>query len=145
VEIAVQGWRASPQEWDAVRHVPSAELPPLTDERREVAHKLGVSETDYARSVLAGQRTQDDLLQKARALAAFLEARIQQNGRQIRIERVILEVVEHRFVVELNVDGSPRILRIDEDIVDDYFDSGSIDAEARLARVFDRVLLGVTA
>jgi len=145
MEIAVQGWRASASDWDAVRGIPPRDLPTLTDEQREVARKLGVAETDYARSVLAGKRTQEVLLQKAEALAAFLENRIANEGRQVRVDRVVLDVVEHRFMVELDVNGKSRILRIDENIVDDYFESGSMDAEANLARVLDRALLGVTA
>ena len=145
MEIAVQGWRASASEWDAVRGIPPKDLPALTDEQREVARKLGVAEEDYARSVLAGQRTQEVLLQKAEALAAFLENRIANEGRQVQVDRVVLDVVEHRFIVELDVNGKSRILRIDENIVDDYFDSGSMDAEENLARVLDRALLGVTA
>ncbi len=145
MEIAVQGWRASASDWDAVRGIPPRDLPTLTDEQREVARKLGVAETDYARSVLAGKRTQEVLLQKAEALAAFLENRITEEGRQVRVARVVLDVVEHRFIVELDVNGKPRVLRIDENIVDDYFDSGSMDAEANLSRVLDRALLGVTA
>ncbi len=145
MEIAVQGWRASASDWDAVRGIPPRDLPTLTDEQREVARKLGVAETDYARSVLAGKRTQEVLLQKAEALAAFLENRITEEGRQVRVARVVLDVVEHRFILELDVNGKPKVLRIDENIVDDYFDSGSMDAEANLSRVLDRALLGVTA
>ncbi len=145
MEIAVQGWRSSPAEWDATRGIPAAELPSLTDEQREVARKLGISEEDYARSVLAGRRTQDVLLQKTQALAAFVENRIAREHPEVRVTRVVLDVVEHRFTVELEFGGKPRILRVDEDIVDDYFDSGSLDAEAKLARIFDRAVLGVTA
>jgi hypothetical protein len=145
MKIAVQGWRASSSEWDAVRGIPPADLPALTDEQREVARKLGVAEEDYARSVLAGQRTQEFLLQKAEALAKFLENRIANEGRHVRVDRVVLDVVEHRFIVELDVNGKSRILRIGENIVDDYFDSGSMDAEASLARVLDRAFLGVSA
>jgi len=145
MEIAVQGWRSSPAEWDAVRGIPEEELPSLTNEQREVARKLGIPEQDYARSVLAGRRTQDVLLQKTQALAVFVENRIARDHPQVRVTRVVLDVVEHRFTVELEFAGKPRILRVDEDVVDDYFDSGSVDAEAKLARIFDRAVLGVTA
>ncbi|MGA2905622.1 MAG: hypothetical protein ABSD98_17495 [Candidatus Korobacteraceae bacterium] len=125
--------------------MPLGELPALSDEQREVARKLGVSEEDYARSALAGQRTQQALLQKAEALASFLDRLIQRGHEAISVTRVVLDVVEHRFIVELNVNGRPRIIRVDEGIVDDYFDSGSTEAEANLARIFDRALLSVTA
>ena len=145
MEIAVQGWRSSAADWDAVRGVPLGELPVLTNEQREVARKLGVPEEDYARSALAGQRTQEVLLQKAQAFASFLEQLIKRNHHPVSVSRVVLDVVEHRFVVELDVNGKPVILRVGESVVDDYFDSGSTEAEANLARVFERALLGVTA
>jgi len=145
MEITVQGWRASAAEWDAVRGVPSGDLPALSPEQKEVAQKLGVSEEDYARSVLAGRRTQDILLQKAEALGAFLERRISGNGGEVQINRVVLDVVEHKFTIELSVNGKPRLLRIEESLVDDYLDSGSADSEESLGRIFDRALLGVTA
>jgi hypothetical protein len=145
MEIAVQGWRASAADWDAVRSVPVEQLPALSEQQREVARKLGVPEEDYARSALAGQRTQETLLHKAEALAGFLQKLVEKNHFDVSISRIMLDVVEHRFVIELTVNGSSKIFRVDESIVDDYFDSGSQEAEANLARVFERALLGAIA
>jgi hypothetical protein len=145
MEIAVQGWRSYPAEWQAVRSVPGNELPPLSDEQRQVARKLGIPEEDYARSVLAGQRTQEVLLQKTEGLARFLEQRIEASGLPAIIKKIVLVVVEEKFTVELEVNGRPLVLRIDESIVDDFFDSGSEEAEKKLGRILDRALLAVTA
>jgi len=145
MEIAVQGTKAYPSDWQAVRAIPRDELPALSDEQRQVARKLGISEEDYARSALAGQRTQEVLLQKTEALARFLKKRIEASGLPVTINRVVLVVIEDKFTVDLEVNGRPVVLRIDESVVDDFFDSGSEEAEKRLGRILDRALLGLTA
>jgi len=143
MEIAVDGWRASVEDWDAVRSIPIDQLPPLTEQQRQVAKKLGVPEPDYARSALAGERTQVVLLQRTERLARLLAERIRAAGLPGEIVRVVLRTFEGRFDVELKVDGKRLPLRIDEDIVDDYFDRGSIEAEERLGRILERALAGL--
>jgi hypothetical protein len=143
MEIAVDGWRASPEDWDAVRNVPADQLPPLTEQQREVARKLGVPEQDYARSALAGERTQEALLHKTERLARLLAERMQAAGLPGAIERAMLRTFDHRFDVELRVNDRRLPLRIDEDLVDDYFDGGSLEAEERLGRILERALIGL--
>jgi hypothetical protein len=143
MEIAVDGWRSSVADWDAVRSVPVDALPRLTTEQREVARKLGIPEQDYARSVLAGERNRESLLAKAGRLAKLLEQRLNKAGIHGEVARVVLRTIEHRFNIELQIDGNAIPLRIDETLVDDYFDAGSWDAEERLGRILDRALAGV--
>ena len=142
MEIAVDGWRASVEDWDAVRSMPVDQLPPLTEQQKQVAKKLGVPEPDYARSALAGERSQAALLQRTQRLGRVLWERMQAAGLPGEIVRVVLRTFEGRFDVELRVNGGKLPLRIDEDIVDDYFDRGSIDSEERLGRILERALAG---
>jgi hypothetical protein len=144
MEIVVDGWRSSVADWDAVRSIPVEQLPALSEEQREVAKKLGIPEEDYARSVLAGERNREALLVKTQRLARLLEQRLGRTGVQARVNRVVLRTIEHRFDVELQIDGREVPLRIEETIVNDYFDSGSADAEERLGRILDRALAGVS-
>ncbi len=140
MEVAVDGWRSGISEWQEVRDIPKEKLPPLTAEQREVARKLGVSEDDYARSALAGERTREQLLKKTERLAHVVSESAKSTGRPVEVARVTLRTIDHRFDVEFRVNGSTVPVRIDEDIVDDYFDSGSDDAEQRLKRIVDRAL-----
>src|SRR5208337_2919120 len=105
MEITVDGWRASPEDWDAVRSVPVDQLPPLTEQQRKVARKLGVPESDYARSALAGERTQEALLHKTERLARLLEDRMQATGLPGEVARAVLRTFDNRFDVELRVNG----------------------------------------
>jgi hypothetical protein len=140
VEIGVDGLRAGVSEWQAVRDVPREQLPPLTPAQQEVAKKLGIPEDDYARSALAGERTREQLLKKAERLARVVDQTAKTSGKPVEVQRVILRTIDHRFDVDLRVNGNTVPIHIDESLVDDYFDSGSEDAEQRLKRILDRAL-----
>jgi hypothetical protein len=140
MEIAVDGWRAGSVDWEKVRNLPSEQLPQLTEDQRAVARKLGVSEEDYARSVVAGERSQEVLLAKAERLARLLEQRMRAAGIAGQVNRVTLRTIQDRFDIELQVNDRVLPLRIDESIIDDYFDGGSGDSEQRLSQILDRAL-----
>jgi restriction endonuclease S subunit len=123
--------------------LPIEQLPQLTDEQRAVAKKLGIAEQDYARSLVAGERNREALLAKTERLARLLEERLAASGIDGKINRVVLRTIQDRFDVEIQVNGRVLPLRIEETVVDDYFDSGSPDAEQRLAQILDRALVGL--
>jgi hypothetical protein len=143
MEIAVDGWRSGAADWDAVRNLSAEQLPRLSEEQRAVARKLGIAEQDYARSVVAGERSREALLVKTERLARLLEQRIGALGIDGRINRVTLRTIQDRFDVEVQINGRVVPLRIDEAIVDDYFDSGSADSDQRLAHILDRGFVGI--
>jgi len=143
MEIIVDGWRSSVEDWDAVRNIPTEQLPALSEGQREVARKFGIPEAEYARSFLAGERHREALLVKTERLARLLEQRLNKAGVQARVNRVAFRTFEDRFDVELQVADREVRLRIEETLVNDYFDGGSLDAEERLGRILERALVGV--
>ena len=143
MEIAVDGWRSGTADRDAVRNLSAEQLPRLSEEQRAVAKKLGIPEQDYARSVVAGERSREALLAKTERLARLLEQRIAALGIDGRINRVTLRTIQGRFDVEVQVNGRVLPLRIEETLVDDYFDNGSADSEQRLAHILDRAFVGL--
>ncbi len=143
MEIAVDGWRAGAAERELARSLPPDQLPRLTDQQRSVAKKLGIPEEEYARSVVAGERNRDALLIKTERLARLIEQRIEGLGIGAHVNRVTLRTVQDRFDVEMQINGRVLPLRIEESVVDDYFENGSKEAEERLGHIFDRALVGL--
>lgn len=135
MEISVQGWKASPTDWEAVRKLPKDQLPPLSEEQREVARKLGVSEEDYARSALAGERTQNALLATTETFARLLQRKLKDIDSKATVENVVLQLLEGRFEILLRLNGKLFPLRIHEDIVNDLFEGGSAEADEKLSRI----------
>lgn len=136
--ISVEGVRTDPNEWQAVQSLRPEQLPPLTSEQREVASKLRVAEDQYARSVLAGQRTTEKLLKKTEWFARFFEEMIRRKGYPATLERVTLDTWAGSF--EVKIHGKDLPLRIDEGLVDELFQRGSAEAERALFRIADVAL-----
>jgi len=134
--VGVDGWRAGAEEREFARSLSPQQLPALTPEQKEVAKKLGFTEQDYARSILAGERGQDRLLKKTEWLARLLRERFATVGASV--ERVILRVFLERFDAEVRINGSTVPIRIPEDIVDQYFECGSPDSERALDSIVSR-------
>lgn len=137
VKLSVDGVRISALEWEGARDVPVDELPPLTASERETAKKMNVSETEYSRNLLAAERSRTVLLDKTERLARFLRERLAHVAPDVKVRQVALSTVEQRFDVDL-VEGNTHIpVRIREEIVDDFFEGGSSEAEGRILRVIE--------
>ena len=143
MEIAVDGWRAGAAEREIARSLSPEQLPRLTDEQPFVAGTLGIPEEDYARSVAAGERNREALWLKTARLARLLEQRLEASGIGAQVNRVTLRTIQHRFDVALQVNRRTVPFQVEETVVDDYFDSGSNDAEHRLSHILDRALVGL--
>ncbi|MGH9424743.1 MAG: hypothetical protein ACRD2L_00315, partial [Terriglobia bacterium] len=119
---------------------PSADVPPLTPEQREVARKLQIAEEDYARSAMADQRAMEKLLGKAERFARLLGQMLERTAPAATIESVALNTWEDQFEILIQINGHVFPVNISEDIVDDLFERGSEEAEQRLARILEVAL-----
>src|SRR5579863_554220 len=135
MQIAVDGIRTSIADWRAAQNLPAERLPSLSPAQRETARKLHISEADYARSVFAAQGTGEKLLQKTERFARWLEAALEHKAPGTEIKTVLLNTWDGKFEVAAARNGAPLFFKVDEDLVDSLFESGSPDAEHRLGRI----------
>lgn len=140
MKLSVDGVRISALEWEGAREVPVEELPPLTVSERETAKKMNVPETEYSRNLLAAERSRSLLLDKTERLARFLREQLAHLAPDVRVRQVALSTVEQRFDVDL-VEGNAHIpTRIREEVVDDFFEGGSLEAESKIIRVLETAI-----
>ncbi len=132
MNISVQGFRTSSADWDAVKHLSDDQVPPLSPEQCEVARKMGIPEGDYARSVLAGERTMERMVLKTERFARYLHERLKEMAPQANVDSVALNTWDGRFEVSVAVGDRSIPIRIAEELVDDYLDSGSPEMGRRL-------------
>jgi len=137
VKIGVDGMRFKTSYSESARSIPKDELPPLSDPQRAAAKNLGVSEEAYARNLMVGERTWNELLEKTRRLADFLQPRVAQFAKDAKLETAILRTVERKFDIEVRVGGRILPVGIRESVVDDLFEGGSEQAERNLNRVLE--------
>ena len=137
MNIVVDGWRATAEDWKDLQGVPKNQLPTLTTEQKAVAKKLGIAEEDYARSAEAGRRTQEKLLMKTDRFARMIQEKVKERASQAVVENIVLRTLEHKFEIEILLDGARVPIRIDEDLVDDLMEGGTKVAEERISRILD--------
>ena len=140
MEISVDGFRGDSGSREAVRSIPASELPHLNDAQRDVARKLGSSEEEYARMLLAGEKNQEKLLRKTERVARLLRQMLQRISSMAEVKSVALRVFQERFDIEIASGNEEIGLSIDERLIDRYFDEGSSDAETSLHKVLERAL-----
>ncbi len=126
-EIVIEGWRAGGEERREAAAVPAWQLPPLTEEQRAVARKMGISEEDYQRSTYAGRRNQQRLIEKAGRFVEILEDKLQSMAPGARIRQIPLLTIEREYRIEIYVEGKKVLFRIAEDMVDDFMERGFAD------------------
>jgi len=139
LNISVEGLRTGVTDWDAVRGLPADKLPSLTPEQQQVAAQMGISQEDYARSALAGKWTSEKLLQKTGRFARWLEGSLRKAEAGAGIESVVLNTWDGKFEVTVRQEGSPVFFKVDENLVDSFFEGGSTAAEERLVRIIGLV------
>ena len=66
--VRVSDFTTSIEEWDRAQRAPRSELPNLSAEQKDVARKFGITEEEYARSVLAGRYGNERMNTRARHL-----------------------------------------------------------------------------
>jgi hypothetical protein len=106
---------------------------------------LGIPLIDYARSALTAERGQKKLLSKVEIFARVLQEKVRERKANAEIEEVRLETLKERFYVDLQVDGRPLSIEIDENLVNDLLQRGDPEAERRLERVIGLTLNGKAA
>ena len=109
----------------------------MTEAQREVARKMNVSEEEYARNFLASERGRTRLLEKTERLVRFLREQLRRFAPSGVIQGVECSTIEQRFDFDLAVEGSHIPVRIREEVVDDFFEGGSSEAEVRIIKILE--------
>jgi hypothetical protein len=135
--ISVEGMRFSASSSEEAQSIPKNELPPLSDPQREAAKKMGLSEEAYARSLVAGERTWNALLEKTKRLAEYLQQSVMKLAKDAKLETVILRTLEEKFDIDIRLGDRVLPVRVREELVDDFFETGSEQAERSLNRVLE--------
>jgi hypothetical protein len=145
MEIVIEGWRAGRPERQEAERVPVGQLPPLSDEQRSVAKKMGISEEAYARSAFAGRRNQERLLEKTRRFGEVLERKLRAGFEGSRIDRIRLVTIDHEYLIDLSSGDRKVLFRVPEEMVDDFIEGGSLEIGRLIERNLEAVLSGQAA
>jgi hypothetical protein len=130
-EVVISGGHISQEAWlkagDALR-------PELG------ARKLGVSEEDYARGVVALQLGEEVQRDRGKKLGRRIQEILESLGSDYVLNAVIRQGTEERWIARIEVSGKLIAVALPVDLVDDVIDSGAVQDVNRLRNL---VLFGV--
>ncbi len=136
MDIQIDGNRSTSECWQAAQLISPQALPPISPEEEQVAKKLAISSEGYRRSKYAAELTKHQLEARALQVGKLVEAWLNRHNLIAQVEGVWLRTFQGKFRVEIRIGALTKLIFIEEDLINDLLDSGSIEAE----RSFDRLL-----
>ena len=142
-QVEVSDYSVSVNEWRRAQNAPKDELPPLSEAQRDVANKFGISEEEYARSVLAGRYGVRRLRTRARKLGEEIEKILLEFSAECRVVRVVADMARERWVILIQTPTRQIGMTVPREIGDDFLDFMTSEAIEELnARVKSSLRLG---
>jgi len=131
-EIFISGSTGSVEDWQNAMNAPKSELPKLSNEQKEVARRMEMSEEEYARGVLVGRYGENRQKQRGEKLGQRIEEILEGLGKPYQLEALLREGVKFRWVARIRTSGPPKNVAIGFDLADDIIDSGTVQDMERL-------------
>jgi hypothetical protein len=132
-EVVISDYTSSIGDWRKAQRAAKKKLPVLSEEQKQVAAKLGITEDAYARSVLAGQYGANTMQKRATALGEIVGGIIAEVNRKCEVTAVIAEMFKGRWIVKMRGPGESFAVAVPRELADDILDSG-VTSEVRKLR-----------
>jgi len=121
-EIHVPGWGASTDESSRASAVPESELPPLSEEEREIAKRFRMSDEAYRREKLAGVYGQQRREARALDLGRQVEEILADLGPEYRLGSVNWNSETLTWRLEVETPQGKQNVVLSWELVDDALD-----------------------
>jgi len=131
-EVFISGGSTSVDDYRRAMTAPKSDLPALTDQQRFVAKKMGLSEEEYRRGVLADRFGDSRMLSRGKKLGDVIQGLLDEMGSEYEVEAIQAEMVKMRWVARLANPDHEVVAEIPRDLADDVLDSGASRELARL-------------
>ncbi|MBZ5545371.1 MAG: hypothetical protein LAO07_17095 [Acidobacteriia bacterium] len=132
IRVDVSDYSVSIDEWRRAQNAPKGELPELNELQREFAKNFGISEEEYARSVLAVRYGVRRLRSRARKLGEEVEKILLEAGTECRVARVVADMARERWVIVLQTPSRQVGIAVSREIGDDFLDFATQEATEEL-------------
>jgi hypothetical protein len=127
-KVEVSDYSVSVDEWRRAQSAPKDGLPELTEAQREVANKFGISEEQYARSVLAVRFGVQRLRNRATKLGEEVQKILVGVSAESRVSRVVADLARERWVIVIQTPNRQVGVVLPRDVGDDFLDFSTSDS-----------------
>jgi len=139
-EVHVPGFHSSVDEAKRAQGVPTSELPPISEEEREMARRLGMSDEAYRRSKLAGTFGHQRLEARAVDLGEQVDRILVESLVGYRLAGVTWNSDSQSWRIEIETPQGQQNVVLSKDLVNDALDSRT---RSELQRLRNMVLFGL--
>ena len=131
-DVFVSGGNTSVDEYRRAMVAPKSELPELTEQQKLVAKRLGLSEEEYRRGVLADEFGHSRMLERGKRLGEVIQGVFDGLGGKYHVEAIKAEMVNLRWLVRIASADREVVADIPRALADDAVDSGASEQVERL-------------
>jgi hypothetical protein len=131
-EVFVSGGSTSVNEYRRAMAAPKSDLPELTEQQKFVAKKLGLSQEEYRRGVLADQMGETRILGRGRKLGEIVQKLLDGFDGGYRVNALKAEMIHDRWLIRIASPERDVVASIPRELADDVLDSGASDQVSRL-------------
>ena len=126
--VELSDYSVSVDEWARAQNAPKSELPELNEAQKAVAGKFGISEEQYARSVLAKRYGMRRLRTRAVRLGEEVERILRDVSSKSRVTRVVADLARERWVIVLQTPSRQVGIAVPREVGDDLLDFSTVEA-----------------
>lgn len=133
--VHISGGTVSLDDWRLAMEAEERELPLLSEAQKDIALRIGMADSEYARGVLAEMIGEREQLEKGRRLGRFIVDCLDQTGLGWRLEALIRRGTEGVWVARVEAEGASSPIEIPIELADDVVDSDGASRKSELERL----------
>lgn len=135
-QVHVSGGTVSLDAWREAMDAAQSDLPGLGEAQKEAARRVGMTELEYARGILADSIAEKRQQERGRRLGEIIQEFLSRSGQGWELTSLVRRGIDRVWIARFGAAGQASEVEIPLELVDDVLDSGDPFSKAR----FDNLL-----
>jgi hypothetical protein len=130
--VDVSGGTVSIDAWRQAREAAEGDLPSLDEAQKEAAQKIGMTEAEYARGILADEIAKKSQEIRGKRLGEIISEYLTRAGQGWELSSLVRKGVRQVWIARFEATGRASEVEIPLELADDVVDSGGLFSRGQL-------------
>jgi hypothetical protein len=139
-QIHISGGTVSIDDWRRANEAAEADLPALDKAQKEAALKLGMTDAEYARGVLADEIGRKHQQERGKRLGEVIKNLLGRSNQTWELSSLVRKGIDDVWIARFEDAGRASKVEIPLELADDVVDSGDPFSKAKLDRLLTEKL-----